>query len=122
MYIVVGHQFNSSPIVHSRISVGDVMFLVSNMYTAMYTFELCYRTGISPIAWLHHTGTAIMAQYALILSGDPRHKDGPIEQILCLIWGKSASILPLPSFPSPPPPPPAINTPAHITTKTTERK
>ncbi|KAF1962219.1 hypothetical protein CC80DRAFT_399744 [Byssothecium circinans] len=87
MFIVAGHEFAYSPIPHSRISVGDMMFIVSNMYTAMYTFELCYRTGISPIAWLHHTGTAVMAQYALVLSADPEHRDGGIEQVLCWIWG-----------------------------------
>ncbi|PVH96112.1 hypothetical protein DM02DRAFT_130974 [Periconia macrospinosa] len=87
MLIVAGHQFSYSPIPNSRISVGDMMFVVSNIYTAMYAFELCYRTGISPIAWLHHTGTAVMAQYALLLSRDKRHSDGSIELILCLIWG-----------------------------------
>ncbi|CAI6331690.1 unnamed protein product [Periconia digitata] len=86
MIIVSGRQFAYSPIPRSPISVGDMMFVVSNIYTAMYVFELCYRTGISPIAWLHHTGTAIMAQYALLLSRDKRHSDGSIELILCLLW------------------------------------
>ncbi|KAF2643936.1 hypothetical protein P280DRAFT_466658 [Massarina eburnea CBS 473.64] len=87
MFIVNGHQFAYSPITGSHVSVGDMMFIVSNMYTAMYAFELCYRTGISPVAWAHHTGTAIMAQYALVLSHDGHHRDGSLEQILCLVWG-----------------------------------
>lgn len=75
-----------------------MMFFTSHLYTAMYVVELCYRQGISYIAWVHHIGAAIMAQTAIQLSRQARkYPDSAIELYLCLIWGKCRSkLLPTP--------------------------
>lgn len=49
--LVSGHNFNSR-FIGKSLTIGDVLFLCSNTYTAVYMFELCYRQGISYITWL----------------------------------------------------------------------
>ncbi|KAF9738973.1 hypothetical protein PMIN06_007762 [Paraphaeosphaeria minitans] len=83
--LVSGHNFNTHFVAH--LTTGDVLFLCSHTYTAIYIFELCYRQGISYITWVHHSCTILIAQLALAFTTTHRAPDTTIEMTLCLVWG-----------------------------------
>lgn len=83
----------------SKVTLGDILVVCTNLLCAMYIFELIYRVKISPISTMHHIGTILVAQAAIAISLDlVREKDATIEFILCTVWGTSASF-PSPSYP-----------------------
>lgn len=72
-----------------RIHVGDILFAVSQTYSAYYIFELCYRTQFaSPLSIAHHIGLLAITQTAISLFGDyERHPEATIEFYMCMVWG-----------------------------------
>lgn len=74
---------------HSRVTMGDVLVVCSQLFIGMYVFELFYRTTVSPVSVLHHIGAIVIAQAAVAISLDFYHEvDATIEFILCFVWGK----------------------------------
>ncbi|KAK5994279.1 hypothetical protein PT974_04751 [Cladobotryum mycophilum] len=72
----------------ASVTLGDVMIVSSQIFTAMYIFELFYRDKISPISCCHHIGAIIIAQAAVAMSINFNHEhDAVYEFILCFIWG-----------------------------------
>ena len=72
----------------SAATLGDVLIVSSQIFTAMYIFELFYRDQISPISCAHHVGAIVIAQAAIAMSINWGHqKDAIYEFILCFIWG-----------------------------------
>jgi len=68
--------------------MGDILLVLTQLFVAMYLFELFYRKTLSPVAVLHHVGAVIIAQTAVVLSLDLSHEaDATIEFVLCLVWG-----------------------------------
>ena len=77
---------------HSKVTFGDMLLIISQLFTGMYIFELFYRTQVSYISAAHHIGAIIIAQSATVLGLSPRHKsDATFEFVLCLLWGTSPS-------------------------------
>lgn len=75
----------------SPVNMGDILIIVAQMLIGMYIFELIYRTKISPVSVLHHIGTIAVGQAAIAINLNlAREKDGSIEFLLCLVWGKLA--------------------------------
>lgn len=73
----------------SIVTMGDMLVVCTHMLVGMYIFELTYRTKVSPIGVLHHVGTIIIGQTALVLTlGFQHQKDATIEFLLCTVWGE----------------------------------
>ncbi|KAE8368100.1 hypothetical protein BDV27DRAFT_154273 [Aspergillus caelatus] len=87
--VVIGKSSFHTPYAHgSRVTMGDMLVVVSQMLIGMYAFELIYRTKLSPIAVLHHIGTIVIGQSAIAISLDlAREPDADIEFVLCTVWG-----------------------------------
>jgi hypothetical protein len=69
-------------------TMGDILMVLTQLFSAMYIFELLYRSKLSPIAVAHHIGAIVIAQSAVVLSLDLEHqKDATLEFVMCLIWG-----------------------------------
>lgn len=90
--ILSGRATPSSPLSPgSKVTAGDMLVISTQIFTAMYLFELLFRDEISPISCAHHVGAIVIAQSALAMSFDPKHKrDGLWEILLCFLWGKWA--------------------------------
>ncbi|KAK5090683.1 hypothetical protein LTR05_000858 [Lithohypha guttulata] len=72
----------------SRVTMGDVMIVCSQLFTVMYIFELFYRVNVSPISAAHHVGAIVIAQSAVAISLNFDHEqDAVIEFIMCFVWG-----------------------------------
>lgn len=79
---------------HHHPTMGDVLLVLTQLFVAMYLFELFYRKTLSPVAVLHHVGAVTIAQAAVVLSLDLSHEvDATIEFVLCLVWGTCLSPL-----------------------------
>ncbi|KAL0931096.1 uncharacterized protein CTRU02_213831 [Colletotrichum truncatum] len=91
MRFLVGNAALSTPLVPGRrIRIGDVLFTVSQTYSAYYVFELCFRTQFaSPLSIAHHIGLLAITQTALSLFGNfAEHPEATIEFYMCMVWGK----------------------------------
>ncbi|KDN60883.1 hypothetical protein CSUB01_04783 [Colletotrichum sublineola] len=84
----------------SRIRVGDLLFAVSQTYSAYYAFELCYRTQFaSPLSIAHHIGLLAITQTALSLFGSyKKHPEATIEFYMCMVWGAFDVVVELPVY------------------------
>ncbi|KAL9063479.1 MAG: hypothetical protein Q9161_009442 [Pseudevernia consocians] len=72
----------------SKVTLGDVLVVCTQILVGMYIFELVYRVKISHISSMHHIGTIMVAQAAIAISLNlTREKDASIEFILCTVWG-----------------------------------
>lgn len=73
-----------------RVTNGDLMIVCSQLFTAMYIFELFFRRTISFISAAHHIGAIVITQSAVAISLNFTHeKDATFEFILCFVWGTS---------------------------------
>lgn len=85
--IVFGKSSFYTPFMHgSKVTMGDILLVSSQMIMGMFTFEIIYRAKISPIAALHHIGCVVVGQAAIVIS-IKEDKDASIEFVLCLVWG-----------------------------------
>jgi hypothetical protein len=88
--VVFGHStLHSSFSRHtqSHPTMGDILIVLTQLFVALYIFELLIRKSPSPIAVLHHTGAVLIAQSAVALSLDTeREVNATMEYILCLVW------------------------------------
>ncbi|KDQ08022.1 hypothetical protein BOTBODRAFT_59576 [Botryobasidium botryosum FD-172 SS1] len=72
----------------SIVTMGDLLVVAAHMVVGMYIFELIYRNNVSPIGVLHHAGTILIGQTAIVLSLHIEHeRDATIEFLLCIVWG-----------------------------------
>src|SRR5271155_6015210 len=87
--VAFGHANFNSPFAGSAlVTIGDVLVVCTQIFVAIYVFELMYRAKISPISIFHHVGTIVIGQTAIAISLNLVHeKDADIEFILCTIWG-----------------------------------
>ncbi|KAJ6436308.1 restless-like transposase [Purpureocillium lavendulum] len=78
---------------HIRITVGDALFTLSQVYSAYYLFELCFRTRFaSGISIAHHIGLLVIIQTALALFANfQEHPEATMEFYMCLVWGISTN-------------------------------
>jgi hypothetical protein len=90
---LVGHARVSSMFL-KNVTYGDHMFTLSQIYSAYYLFEFCFRTRFaSAISIAHHIGLLVVIQTALALFGDLRkHPEAILEFYMCMVWGKSSTI------------------------------
>jgi hypothetical protein len=73
----------------STITMGDILFVLTQIFCSMYIFELLFRSEISPISIAHHVGAILIAQSAVVLGLDLQdQKNASLEFLLCMIWGK----------------------------------
>ena len=78
----------------SKVTLGDVLVVCTQVLCGMYIFELIYRVKVSPIATMHHLGTILVGEAAVAISLDlSREKNATIEFILCTVWGEWSSFL-----------------------------
>ncbi|OBR02547.1 hypothetical protein CH63R_13773 [Colletotrichum higginsianum IMI 349063] len=84
----------------SQVQVGDLLFIIAQMYPAYYTFELCYRTQFaSPLGIAHHTGLIAIMQTSLLLFSDwEKHPEATIEFYMCMIWGAFDAVVEFPIY------------------------
>ena len=79
---------------HYKATNGDVMIVCSQIFTAMYIFELFYRRTISVISAAHHIGAIVITQSAVAISLNFAHEqDASFEFVLCFVWGTPYSFL-----------------------------
>ncbi|GJC80783.1 hypothetical protein ColLi_03621 [Colletotrichum liriopes] len=103
MHFLVGSADLSTDVVPgpgSRIRVGDLLFAVSQTYSAYYAFELCYRTQFaSPLSIAHHIGLLAITQTAISLFGSfKKHPEATIEFYMCMVWGAFDVIVEMPVY------------------------
>jgi hypothetical protein len=86
---LVGHA-RVSHILFKNVTYGDYMLVLSQIYSAYYLFELCFRTRFASfISIAHHIGLLIVIQTALALFGDlSKHPEAILEFYMCMVWGK----------------------------------
>jgi hypothetical protein len=77
-----------------RITIGDILYTLSQIYSAYYLFELCFRTAFaSVISIMHHIGLLIIVQTALALFANlQRHPEATMEFYMCMVWGMALYI------------------------------
>lgn len=81
-----------SPFAHgSIVTMGDILVVCAQMLIGMFLFELIYRTKISPVSVVHHIGSILVGQAAIVIS-IKRDRDASIEFVLCTVWGKVARL------------------------------
>lgn len=90
--VAFGHSKLQSPIVPGhKPTNGDVMIVCSQLFTAMYIFELYFRRTISVISAAHHIGAILITQSAVAIGLNFHHeKDATFEFVLCFVWGMSS--------------------------------
>ncbi|KAK2055299.1 hypothetical protein LY76DRAFT_520790 [Colletotrichum caudatum] len=101
MQFVAGSAESSTPMTRgSPLKVGDLLFVIAQIYPAYYTFELCYRTQFaSPLGIAHHAGLLAIIQTSLSLLNDwEKHPEATLEFYMCLIWGIFDAVVDLPIF------------------------
>ena len=76
-----------------RTTVGDMLFILAQFYSAYYLFEIVFRARfLSYIALAHHIGLLLVVQFALDFIGrDPDHPNSAKEFYFCMVWGKPRS-------------------------------
>jgi hypothetical protein len=91
--VAFGQSTLQSPMIpHHRPTNGDVMVVCSQLFTAMYIFELFFRRTISMISAAHHIGAVIITQSAVAISLNWDHeRDATYEFVLCFVWGMPSS-------------------------------
>jgi hypothetical protein len=82
-----------SSMLFKDITYGDHLFVLSQIYSTYYLFELCFRTRFaSPISIAHHIGLLIVIQTALALFGDrSNHPEAILEFYMYMVWGESST-------------------------------
>ncbi len=87
--IICGNATPHTPYAEgSAATLGDVLIVCSQLFTAMYIFELFYRDKVSIISCTHHDGAIVIAQAAIAMSINwDDQKDAIQEFILCFVWG-----------------------------------
>ncbi|KAK2041998.1 hypothetical protein LZ31DRAFT_442700, partial [Colletotrichum somersetense] len=101
MQFVAGSaELSTTMAVGSRVRVGDLLLIISQMHSAYYTFELCYRTQFaSPLTIAHHAGLLAITQTSLSLLNDwEKHSEATLEFYMCMIWGIFDAIVDLPIY------------------------
>ncbi|KAH8723731.1 hypothetical protein GQ44DRAFT_740942 [Phaeosphaeriaceae sp. PMI808] len=78
-----------TPLVGSkRVTMGDMLLVLNQVFVGMYIFELIFRAKLSPVAVLHHVGSVLIAAAAVAISLNWENmEDATIEFLLCMIWG-----------------------------------
>jgi hypothetical protein len=72
---------------HARPTMGDMLLVLTQLFVALYVFELLIRKAPSPIAVMHHAGAIIIAQSAVVLSLRlEKESNATMEFVLCLVW------------------------------------
>jgi hypothetical protein len=72
---------------HARPTMGDILLVLTQLFVALYVFELLIRKAPSPIAVMHHAGAIIIAQSAVVLSLRlEKEGNATMEFVLCLVW------------------------------------
>ncbi|KAK4112866.1 hypothetical protein N656DRAFT_789476 [Canariomyces notabilis] len=96
---LVGHARLSS-ILFKNLTYGDHMFALSQIYSAYYLFELCFRTRFaSAISIAHHIGLLVVIRTAVALFGDLRkHPEAILEFYMCMVWGVFDVVVELPLY------------------------
>jgi hypothetical protein len=70
-----------------RPTMGDVLLVLTQLFVALYVFELLTRAKVSMISSVHHMGAILIAQSAVVLSLDlNRQTNASMEFVLCLVW------------------------------------
>ena len=71
------------------------MFLLAEMYTAYYLYEMCFRTQFaSPLTIAHHIGLLLIVQTAVALFADmQKHSEATVEFFMCMVWGMTLLLL-----------------------------
>ncbi|KAF2010806.1 hypothetical protein BU24DRAFT_427006 [Aaosphaeria arxii CBS 175.79] len=89
-----------SSMLFENTTYGDYMLVLSQIYSAYYLFEVCFRTRFaSAISIAHHAGLLIVIQTALALFGDLRkHPEAILEFYMCMVWGAFDVIVELPLY------------------------
>ena len=88
--VVFGKSELHSPMskFHLHPTMGDMLLVLTQIFCAMYLFELFFRKTLSPIAVMHHVGAVMIGQSAIVLSLNlDKEKNATIEFVLCLVWG-----------------------------------
>ncbi|KAF2435590.1 hypothetical protein EJ08DRAFT_656583 [Tothia fuscella] len=71
----------------SRVTMGDILFVLTQLFSCMYIFELLYREKLSPIAVAHHIGAIVIGQSAVVLSLDLGHqRDATLEFVMVFFY------------------------------------
>ncbi|KAF2669110.1 hypothetical protein BT63DRAFT_250476 [Microthyrium microscopicum] len=71
----------------ARPTMGDMLLVLTQLFVALYLFELMIRKSPSPIAVSHHVGAVVIAQAAVALSLQlDKEANATMEYVLCLVW------------------------------------
>jgi hypothetical protein len=68
-------------------TTGDILIILTQLFMALYIFELMTRKSPSHIAVAHHVGAVLIGQSAVVLSLRlDRESNATMEFVLCLVW------------------------------------
>ncbi|KAI8661068.1 hypothetical protein NCS57_01086200 [Fusarium keratoplasticum] len=99
LYFLTGAS-DFSTLLIGNITLGDVLFILSEIYSSYYFFELCFRTKFSsPISIAHHFGLLAVIQTALALFADiGSHPEATLEFYMCMVWGAFDVVTEIPIY------------------------
>ena len=90
MDVAFGRSNFHTPFMHgSKVTMGDILVTCAQMLLGMFIFELIYRTKISPVSVVHHMGSILVGQAAIVIS-IKEDRDASIEFVLCTVWGMTS--------------------------------
>ncbi|KAM0229832.1 hypothetical protein ACHAPO_009726 [Fusarium lateritium] len=101
MDFLVGKAVLTEPLVKGgKITVGDHLLVVTQVYCAYYLFEMCFRTKFaSYISIAHHTGLLVISQMALSLfANTKKNHEATLEFYMCMVWGTFDVVVEIPIF------------------------
>ncbi|KAK6844421.1 hypothetical protein PG995_014531 [Apiospora arundinis] len=86
---LAGSGLLSTHVGGGRLTIGDVLFVLAQLYSGYYLFELVFRGRfISAISLAHHVGLLIVTQYAIYQEAAlPKHGRATHYFYLCMVWG-----------------------------------
>jgi hypothetical protein len=71
----------------ARPTMGDILLVLTQLFMALYLFELMIRKSPSPICVAHHVGAVLIGQSAVALSlRVDQETNATMEFVLCLVW------------------------------------
>ena len=88
--VVFGGSTFNTPYIHgSRVTMGDILLISTQMLTGMFIFDLLYRVIIPLVSVAHHIASIMVAQIALAMSiKGYREFESSIAFLICIVWGE----------------------------------
>lgn len=88
---LVGRGDLSAPLSTKKdgVTIGDILFILAQLYGANYLFDLCFRAGLARAMGIaHHIGVLIILETSLSLFANlTEYPEATLQFYMCMVWG-----------------------------------